>query len=170
MRWSASTRSIYAARIYGDTNPRLSVSRNCQRNIVPRSNSIPFSLFKFPAECWIADRPVKCTASSRVNTHDRDNFLLFSIHPSYRPKRTTNRFIPWECDSIFSRSSLAVRDKERQRFRKKIYIYYFKILYHESRRRQTTITHRFSIDQIIFHRRISLENANHIRRFSFTFR
>lgn len=123
MRWSASTRSIYAARIYGDTNPRLSVSRNCQRNIVPRSNSIPFSLFKFRAECWIADRPVKCTASSRVNTHDRDNFLLFSIHPSYRPKRTTNRFIPWECDSIFSRSSLAVRDKEHQRFRKKKYIY-----------------------------------------------
>ena len=87
-------------------------------------------------------------ASSRVNADDRDNFLLFSIHSSYRPKRITNRFIPWECDSIFSTSSMAVRDKEHQRFQKKkkdIYIYYLKILYHESRQRQTTITFITSI-------------------------
>lgn len=81
MRWCASTRSIYAGRIYGDTNLRLSVSRNCQRNIVPRSNSIPFPLFKFRAECWIADRPVKCTHRRALTPMIATIFYFFRFIP-----------------------------------------------------------------------------------------
>lgn len=149
MRWCASTRSIYAARIYGNTNLRLSVSRNCQRNIVPRSNSIPFSLFKFRAECWIADRPVKCTHRRALTPMIATIFYFFPFIPPTDQSELPIVSFRGNAIRFFQPLRWPFATKNINDFKKKkkkdIYIYYLKILYHESRQRQTTITFITSI-------------------------
>lgn len=165
MRWCASTRSIYAARIYGSTNLRLSVSRNCQRNIVPRSNSIPFSLFKFRAECWIADRPVKCTHRRALTPMIATIFYFFRFIPPTDQSELPIVSFRGNAIRFFHASRWPFATKNINDFeRKKIYIhiYYLKILYHESRRRRTTII--TFITSSIFDRTNHPSSTNLIRK------
>lgn len=158
MRWCASTRSIYAASIYGNTNLRLSVSRNCQRNIVPRSNSIPFSLFKFRAECWIADRPVKCTHRRALTPMIATIFYFFRFVPPTDQSQLPIVSFRGNVIRFFHALRWPLATKNINDFEKKKYVYYLKILYHENRRRQTTI------NTSIFDRSNHLSSTNLIRK------